>query len=141
MGVRLISAAVGIVIAVIILILHNTILLKLAIAAVTLLMLFELFRAGRCLRLRLTCIPAFIYGAVSPFLAYGSASKYRFAVNLILILCIFITYIAQHKTLKYYRLLFILSCTILVSKAMSCLIILNGMDKTHGLMYLSLIHI
>ena len=135
-GVRLISAAVGIVIAVIILILHNTILLKLAIAAVTLLMLFELFRAGRCLRLRLTCIPAFIYGAVSPFLAYGSASKYRFAVNLILILCIFITYIAQHKTLKYYRLLFILSCTILVSKAMSCLIILNGMDKTHGLMYL-----
>ena len=136
MGVRLISAAVGIVIAVIILILHNTILLKLAIAAVTLLMLFELFRAGRCLRLRLTCIPAFIYGAVSPFLAYGSASKYRFAVNLILILCIFITYIAQHKTLKYYRLLFILSCTILVSKAMSCLIILNGMDKTHGLMYL-----
>lgn len=70
------------------------------------------------------------------FLAYGSASKYRFAVNLILILCIFITYIAQHKTLKYYRLLFILSCTILVSKAMSCLIILNGMDKTHGLMYL-----
>ena len=108
----------------------------LAIAAVTLLMLFELFRAGRCLRLRLTCIPAFIYGAVSPFLAYGSASKYRFAVNLILILCIFITYIAQHKTLKYYRLLFILSCTILVSKAMSCLIILNGMDKTHGLMYL-----
>ena len=48
----------------------------------------------------------------------------------------FHTYIAQHKTLKYYRLLFILSCTILVSKAMSCLIILNGMDKTHGLMYL-----
>lgn len=41
MGVRLISAAVGIVIAVIILILHNTILLKLAIAAVTLLMLLS----------------------------------------------------------------------------------------------------
>mgnify|MGYP006889746618 CR=1 FL=1 len=47
MGVRLISAAVGIVIAVIILILHNTILLKLAIAAVTLLMLFELFQGRK----------------------------------------------------------------------------------------------
>lgn len=136
MGTRLISAAVGIVIALVVLFLHNTIVLKIAIAAIIVLMLFELFRAGRCIGLRLTCLPAFIYGAVMPFIVTGSAAKYRFTVNIIFIMVFFITYIAQHNTLKYYRLFYILACTLLVSNSMSCLVILNEMDKVHGLMYL-----
>lgn len=136
MGTRLISAGVGIVIALVILFLHNTVVLNIAIAAIIVLMLFELFRAGRCLGLRLTCLPAFIYGAVMPFFVTGGAAKYRFLVNILFIMFFFITYIAQHNTMKYYRMFYILACTLLVSNSMSCLVILNEMDKVHGLMYL-----
>ncbi len=136
MGTRIISGAVGVLIAAVVLFFHNTVVLNIAIAAIIVLMLFELFKAGKCIGLRLSCLPAFIYGAITPFIITGSATKYRFTVNLILVIFIFITYIAQHNTLKYYRLLYILACTFLVSNSMGCLIILHEMDKVHGLMYL-----
>lgn len=136
MGKRLVSAGIGIVIAVIVLILHNTFVLKLAVSALIVLMLYELFRAGKCTKIRLTCMPAYIYGAVTPFIVTGDASEYRFAINLILLMFSFITLIAQHDTLRYQKLFFILACTLLVSNSMSCLVILNYMDKVHGLMYL-----
>lgn len=136
MGTRLISAGVGIVIALVVLFLHNTVVLKIAIAAIIVLMLYELFRAGKCIGLRLTCLPAFIYGAVMPFFVTGGGAKYRFLVNILFIMFFFITYIAQHNTMKYYRMFYILACTLLVSNSMSCLVILNEMDKVHGLMYL-----
>ncbi len=136
MGTRLISAGVGIVIAVIILALHNTIVLKLAVSALVILMLFELFRAGGCTKKRLTCLPAYIYGALTPLIVTGELSKYRFSLNLILILFAFITFIAQHDTLKFEKLFYIIACTMLVSNAMGCLVVLNEMDKVHGLMYL-----
>lgn len=138
MGIRIISAAVGIVIAAVVLFLHNTVVLNIAIAAITILILFELFRAGRCIKLRLTCLPAFVYAAVMPFIVTGSAVKYKFTFNILFIMFIFITYIAQHNTMKYYRMLYILVCTILVTNSMCCLVILNKIDKVHGLMYLIL---
>lgn len=136
MGTRLVSAGVGIVIAVIVLILHNTIVLKLAVSALIVLMLYELFKAANCTKIRLTCLPAYIYGALTPFIVTGDASKYRFSINLILILFSFITFIAQHNILKYQKLFYILACTMLISNSMACLIVLNYMHDVHGLMYL-----
>ncbi|MGN1480587.1 phosphatidate cytidylyltransferase [Porcipelethomonas sp.] len=136
MGTRLISAAVGIVIAVIILILHDTIVLNIAVGLISAIMVYEVLRAGRCIKLRLTCIPAVIYAAVNPFLVTGSSAKYRFSVTFLIMLCIFATYIIQHKTLKYYRLMFIIASTLLISNAMCTLIIMHDMDKVNGFMYL-----
>lgn len=136
MGIRLISAGIGIVIALLVLFLHNTVLLNVAVAALIVLMLYELFRAGRCVKLRLNCFPAYIYGAAMPFIVTGSAAKYRFAVNIAFILIFFMTYIIRHDSLKYYRMFYILTCTLLISNSMSCLIILNEFDKVHGLIYL-----
>ncbi len=136
MGIRLISAAVGVAIALVILFLHNTVALNIAIAAVIVLMLFELFRAGKCLKLRLTCAPAYLYGAIIPFIVSGKASKYKLAVTVVFVLFWFITFIAQHNTMKYQKFFYITACTLLVSNSMSCLIVLNDMDSVHGLMYL-----
>ena len=136
MAVRLLSSAIGIAIAVLILMLHNTVALNIAIALISAIMLFEVLRAGRCTKLRLTCIPAMIYALVNPFLVTGSALKYRFPVTFLIIACIFLTYIIQHNSLKYYRVMFITASTLLISNAMSTLIILHDMDKANGLMYL-----
>lgn len=136
MGVRILSSIVGIIIAVVVLFFHNTYVLNTAIALISIVMLYELFKAGRCIKLRLTCIPAYIYAAVTPFLVIGSLAKFRFAFTFVILMIIFLTYIIQHRNLKYYRLMFIISVTLLVTNSMSCLIMLHETDKNNGLMYL-----
>lgn len=136
MGIRLLSAGIGIIIALVVLFLHNTIVLNIAVAALIVLMLYELFKAGGCVNAKLTCIPAYIYGAVIPFIVTGSAAKYKFAVNIVFLFVIFMTFIIQHNSLEYQKSFFVLACTLLVSNSMSCLIILERMDDVHGLMYL-----
>ncbi|MCM1226640.1 MAG: phosphatidate cytidylyltransferase [Clostridium sp.] len=138
MGIRLLSAGIGIIIALVVLLLHNTIVLNIAAAALIVLILYELFKAGGCVNAKLTCIPAYIYGAVMPFIVTGSAAKYKFAVNVVFLFVIFMTFIIQHNSLEYQKSFFILACTLLVSNSMSCLVALNEMDKVHGLMYLVL---
>jgi phosphatidate cytidylyltransferase len=136
MGVRLLSAFVGSIIAVVILILHNTPALNTAIGLISVIMLYELLNAARCVKFRLTCIPAYIFTAVSPFFITGKLAAYRYALLLLTVIVIFATFIIQHKRLKYFRLMFIIAAMILVSTSMGSLISLNAADGVHGLMYL-----
>ncbi len=136
MVIRLVSAFVGAIIAVIILIFHNTIALNIAIGIISVIMMYELLKAAKCIKFRLTCIPAFIFVGISPFFITGRLSAYRNIILIAVILFIFATYIIQHKTLKYFRLMFIISAMLLISMSMGCLIALNSASSVHGLMYL-----
>ncbi len=100
MAVRLISAGVGIVLALIVLFLHNTAVLNLAVALIIILMLYELFRAAGCTDMKLNCLPAYVYGAVMPFIATGKAAEYRFAVSVAFAVILFGTYIIRQKAIK-----------------------------------------
>ena len=105
-------------------------------ALISVVMVYEVLKAARCTQLRLTCIPALLYAAVNPFIVTGEAAKYKFTVTFIALICIFTTYIIQHNSMKYYRLMFIIASSLLISNAMSSLIILHDIDKVNGLMYL-----
>ncbi len=133
---RLISAGVGIVIAFVILFLHNTIVLNIAVALISVIMLYELFNAGRCSKLRLSCILGMIYAAVNPFIITGRFAKYHFFISFIIMMALFFSFVIQHKTMKYYRLMYIAASTILISSSMGCLIRLHEMDNVNGLAYL-----
>ncbi len=133
---RLISAGVGIVIAFVILFLHNTIVLNIAVALISVIMLYELFNAGRCSKLRLSCILGMIYAAVNPFTITGRLAKYHFFISFIILMALFFSFVIQHKTMKYYRLMYITASTILISSSMGCLIRLHEMDNVNGLAYL-----
>lgn len=135
MGTRIISGAIGAVIAALIIWLHDTLVLNFALAAIILLMLYELFKAARCIKLRLTCLPAFIYGAAMPFVVATDAAKYKFIFDLVLVFAVMATFVALHNSVKYYRMFFILGSTILVTNSMTTLIIMNEYP-VHGLMYL-----
>ena len=76
MGIRLISSAVASALAIGVLLLHNTVVFPIAIAAVSMILMFELFRAAGCLRYRLSAGIAFLYGGVLPFLVYFGKSAY-----------------------------------------------------------------
>lgn len=136
MVIRLISAGVGIVIAFVILFLHNTIVLNIAVALISVIMLYELFNAGRCSKLRLSCILGMIYAAVNPFIITGRFAKYHFFISFIIMMALFFSFVIQHKTMKYYRLMYIAASTILISSSMGCLIRLHEMDNVNGLAYL-----
>lgn len=138
MAVRLISAGVGIVLALVVLFLHNTAVLNLAVALIVILMLYELFRAAGCANLKLNCLPAYVYGAVMPFIAAGKATEYRFALSAAFMVILFGTYIARHNSIKYDKMFFILACTLLVSNSMVCLVALEREGGEHGLIYLVL---
>lgn len=136
MAVRLLSSAIGILIAVVILIFHNTIVLNIAIALISVIMVYEVLKAAKCIKSRLTCIPALIYAAINPFIVTGEASKYKFAVTFLMVIGIFLTLIIQHNLLKYNRVMFIVASSLLISNAMSSLVILHDIDNVNGLMYL-----
>ncbi len=136
MGVRILSALVGSAIAVVILIFHDTLVLNIAVSLISIIMLYELLKAAKCIKFSLTCIPAFVYTAASPFLLTGKPAQYRYPAMFVIILFIFATFIIQHKSLKYFRLMFIISAMLLISIAMGSLVLLNESGGEHGLMYL-----
>lgn len=133
MATRIISAAVGIVVAIIILILHNTIMLNIAVGIISAVMVYEVLNACKCFGIHITSFPAMIYAFLYPMLV---VTKYRFVVTFIFVICIFTGYIIQHKSIKYTSLFFTISVAMLISIAMSTLIVLHDADPINGIMYL-----
>lgn len=146
---RIISAAVGIAIAITILFLHETIVLPIAIAAVTGIMLFELIRAVKLEK----CIPILIsaeIGGVSLPLIYhqwyitlynekewynGFIDAHNIITFGIMLMCafvIFITWLNKHKEIQYSQIFFVLACMILVPQAMSTIVLLQEQAGEHS---------
>lgn len=133
MATRIISAAVGVVIAVIILIFHNTIALNAAVGIISAVMIFEVLKAGKCLEFHIIAIPSMFYGFLYQFFV---TTKYNFIITYVYIICIFTCFIVRHKTIKYDKLFLTLSSSILLTCSMSTLIIMHDSDSINGLMYL-----
>lgn len=133
MATRIISAAVGIVVAVIILILHKTIVLNLAVGIISAVMVYEVLKAGKSLDIHILSFTAIIYAFLYPFLV---VTRYSFAVTFIFVVCIFAGYIVSHKAIKYTSVFFTLASSLLISCAMGALIALHEFDPVNGIMYL-----
>lgn len=137
---RIISGAVGIVIMAIVLFFHNTIVLPIAVAAIIAVMLFELLRAVQLHK----CVPvlcaAEAYGIAVPFIynkfywypviiggadiaqTDGRVTVWAFAAALAAAFVIFLTWIRNHKTIRYEQIFFALAVMSLVPQAMSCMV-------------------
>ena len=85
MKVRILSAAVAIVIAVIVFILHNTILLPITVAFVIGMMIFELLRAASCVKFYSASIPAIAYGVLIPLIYATKLYEYKLVFQIALI--------------------------------------------------------
>lgn len=133
MATRIISAAVGIIIAVIILIFHNTVALNAAIGIISAIMIYEVLKAGKCFDIHIIALPSIIYGLLYQFFV---TTKYNFALTFIYITCIFTAFIVQHKIINYEKVFFTATSSLLLTHAMSTLIIMHDSDSVNGLMYL-----
>lgn len=151
---RIISGAVGVVLIAAILILHNTIVLPIAVAAIIAVMLYELLRAVKLHK----CIPILCAveacGIVMPFLSWKDfmlklfsnpvawnmidekLSLITFAVVLIASFVVFLTWLRKHKELRYEQIFFALAVMILEPQAMSCMVRIDKCSPSNGLFLL-----
>lgn len=135
MGIRLISSAVASAIAIGVLLLHHTIVFPIAIAVVCVILLFELFRAGGCLKFRLPAGVAFLYGMGLPFLVYFDQTAFRPLVVASVCILLLLSYILLHERMSLFHALLMVFGTLLIPYSMCCCITLNEKDGIHGIIY------
>lgn len=127
MKVRLISGVVGTVLAILVLVLHKTLVFPLVVAALICIALFELYRAGKCLHCRISICAGFLYGAVIPFLQFYGNYSAVIGLTFLCIVAMFLEMVVLHKVVRYQETLFIAAVTLLVTGALCKLIsLLHG---------------
>lgn len=137
---RIISAAVAIVIAVVVLCFHNTIVLNIAVAALIAVALFELFKAEDCLKFKVSQVICYIFALTIPFLNYiiKVDKNIMYYITGGFLLLMFITFLGYYKTMKYEKLSFMIFASAFISVTMSTLLYLNRTGGKHGLFYVVL---
>ena len=157
---RIISGAVGAILLAAVLFFHDTIVLPIAVAFIIAVMLFELLRAVKLHK----CVPILIaaegcgmavpiiYGILTKltvdgpvvpphyeFNAWRYAHDYNLYVFGIMLLCafvIFITWLKNHKEIRYEQVFFVLAVMILVPQAMTTMVRMERYDSESGLFLL-----
>ncbi len=149
---RIISAAVGAVIVIAALILHNTVVFPILTAAVIAIMLFELLRAVKLHRYIPILAAVEICGVSMPFIYsfnFDYISFYpsvvamteerhmeAFAVTLLCAFAVFVTWLNKHKTVQYSQVFFALASMVLVPQAMSTMVRIEAASPKHGVFLL-----
>lgn len=146
---RIISAAVGITIAITVLFLHETIVLPIAIAAVTGIMLFELIRAVKLEKCIPILVSAEICGVSLPLIYhqwYSTLSDEKewyngfidahniitFCITLLCAFVIFVTWLNKHKEIQYSQIFSVLACMVLLPQAMSTIVLIEEQAGEHS---------
>lgn len=137
MKTRIISAMVAIVIAIVVLLLHNTIALQAAVCFLTVIAIYELARAAGLQKYKVLTVSSMIFGGSVPLVWLGSGVffentsflKYLIPVEVfVYLLVLFSCLLAYYKTIKYEKLFFIGFETFFVTAAMSSLIVVHIAD-------------
>lgn len=135
---RIITAVVGIAIAIGILFLAATPVFNLAVSLLIVIMLYELLSACGCIKYKFHSIVCMIFAAVMPFLLEFDRMEAKYILAGTCILLIFVGYIADHKNISFEKICCMLSATLLTTLPMCCIVSLKNLDGVHGVCYVIL---
>lgn len=135
---RIISAVVGIAVAIAVLLLYSTPVFNFAVSAITCIMIYEILSACKCIQYRFHSLICMGYAVVMPFLVGYTGKEAIYIVSTLCILMIFIGYIANHKKISFEKICIMLATTLLATLSMCCLVSLKNMDDVHGVCYIVL---
>ena len=135
---RLITAGIGIVVALIILFLHNTFMLPLAVAMISAYMIYEYLTVNKLLRYPLSAVAAIFYSALLPMLQVNLASRYRPMLTVAAVTVVLYDYVRHKKRMEDRTFFAIITGMFLIPNAMSLAVVLNNTHEQHGLAYLVL---
>ena len=129
---RIISALVGVVIGITIICFSNTVVLPVAVALLTMLGVFELYRAVGCTENKIMTALALVFSGVYPFMiCYGNSNIINL-VSTALIMGMFASYMPYHKKMGYDKLSFGVLAPMLLSFSMASICKLNFLTDRHG---------
>lgn len=138
MVIRLVTAAVGVAVALVVLFLHNTVVLPAAVAICAALMLFEYLRCNGLLRWHLSAVASIVYALALPFLQVGLAARFRLLLTISAISVVLFDYVRHKKRMPSKCAFALLTGLYVIPNALSCAVILNEAHEQHGLAYLIL---
>ena len=135
---RLITAAFGILVALIVLFLHNTPVLPAAAGLISVIALFEYLRANKLLRYHLSAVAALLYAFLLPCVQVGIVARYRSMMVIAAICCVLFDYVRHQKKMPDKVFFAFLAGMFLIPPAMAAAITLNKTHEVHGVAYLVL---
>ncbi|MCQ2416792.1 MAG: phosphatidate cytidylyltransferase [Oscillospiraceae bacterium] len=135
---RLITAAVGIVIALLVFALHNTVVLPIMAGVVAALILVEYLRANDLMRYHLSSIASLLFAFLLPQLQIGMIARYRSMLYVAAISCILFDYIRHKKKMSEKIVFTFLVGILLFPPAIATAVTLNNAHEQHGIAYLTL---
>ena len=135
---RLISAGVGIALALVVLFLHHTVLFPIAVGIVAAVGVFELYRAMHLQRYPVSFCAGMLYALVMPSMAVGSLAKFRMLLTVACVIVVLVDYI-RHKTKMAARSFFcLITGMFLIPNALAAAVVLNFSHEKHGVIYVVL---
>lgn len=133
---RLITAAIGIAIALIVLFLHNTAILPIAAGIISVLALYEFLRVNKLLRYHLSAVASLVYAAALPLIQVGMVARYRSMLTIAALSCVLYDYVRHKKKMQEKTVFSFLTGMMLIPPAMAAAVTLNNAHEQHGLAYL-----
>lgn len=133
---RLITAVIGIVIALIVLFLHNTAILPIAAGVISVLALYEYLRVNKLLRYHLSSTAALVYALLLPLIQVGMVARYRSMMVITALVFVLYDYVRHKKKMTEKTVFTFLTGMFLIPPAMASAVTLNNAHEQHGLAYL-----
>ena len=135
---RIVSAAVGVVIALLVLIMHNTIVFPICAGAVAVILILEFLHVNNLLRYRLSVAGAVIFAAGMPLLSDGLRGRFRMMTAVAAVALVLFDYVRHETKMSAKSFFAVITGMMLTGLPMACAVTLNNTHEQHGLSYLIL---
>ena len=136
---RLITAGVGLAILAAWLFFYQTILLQIVLAALGVLLLYEMLSVTRCMKNPFILLLSFFYASVVPFLVFPSPgldlSLYYGLATFVYLVCLLVVYLVQHREMHFEDLSFVAFISIAIPASLSFAIRIRESFPTDGLFF------
>lgn len=136
MKTRLITAAVGITIGILIILLHKTIVFPIAVAFIAAASVYELLNVCGMKKFPVHFGVCLLFSIVMPFFAYYDVDYiWRYLFVFAAAFVMFAGYVGDHKKLPFEKLCVMITVASLISLSVTCLVSLKNIDTVHGIIY------
>ena len=129
---RIITAVVGICVALVLVILSGTIAYNFTLALVTAILLWEILRANKCNEYKLLFGLCISFGVLLPFFNIDFLNPYVEIFYVVFALVAFFLFLFYFQKIKAEKFSYMIALTILISFSMNCFLEIRN-NYTHGL--------
>jgi len=135
---RIISSVVGIFIGVSVLAFADTIVLPVALSLLSMLGVYELYRANDCIRFRVMTGISLVYAGSAPFACMIKDKPVDLLLTTAAVMGLFASYLPVHKKMSFEKMTYAVATPLLLSFSMVSIYKLHMLSERHGVVFILL---